>query len=58
MYTPGYYHEMAERYAAEAMRAKDPQIRASLVEMAQYALQLAEQAAASQEAAVTKKPAD
>ena len=38
---------MAEKYAADALRASDPNMRASLLELAAQALKLAEGAAAA-----------
>jgi hypothetical protein len=48
MHTPQHYREMAERYAAQAMRASDPEVRAMLTDMVRYTLSLAEQAAAEE----------
>jgi hypothetical protein len=48
MHTPQHYREMAERYAAQAMRTTDPEVRAMLTDMVQYTLGLAEQAAAEE----------
>ena len=47
MHSPAYYREMAEKYAADALRATDPEARAALLDMADNALKLAEQAAAA-----------
>jgi hypothetical protein len=48
MHSPEHYRAVAEKYAAEALRTRDPNVRASLLELASEALKLADQAAAAQ----------
>jgi hypothetical protein len=48
MHSPEHYRALAEKYAADALRARDPDTRASLLDLASEALKLAEQAAATQ----------
>jgi hypothetical protein len=50
MRSPEHYRSLADRYAADALRASDPHVRASLLDMASEALKLADQAAAVQPA--------